>query len=60
MRLVRMDEFVVRCPRCKQSFSSGNADQLADSLIAHVEEEHGHAPPREHVLARIERNNPAG
>jgi hypothetical protein len=55
-----MDEFVVRCPRCKVSFSSGNADQLADSLVAHVEVEHGHAPPREHVLARIERHNPAG
>jgi len=55
-----MDEFVVRCPRCTQSFSSGNADQLKDALIAHVEKEHGHAPPREHVLARIERNNPAG
>ena len=59
-RLGRTDEFVVRCPRCKQSSSSGNADQLKDALIAHVEKEHGHAPPREHVLARIERNNPAG
>ena len=60
MRLVHMDDFVVRCPRCKQSLSSGSADELADSLIAHVEEEHGHAPPREHVLARIERHDPAG
>jgi uncharacterized C2H2 Zn-finger protein len=60
MRLALMDEFVVRCPRCKQSFLSGDAEQLADALIAHVVEEHGHAPPREHVLARIERNNSAG
>ncbi len=43
-----MDDFAVRCPRCKQIFSSGSADQLADALIAHVEQEHGHAPPREH------------
>jgi uncharacterized C2H2 Zn-finger protein len=57
---VRMDDFVVRCPRCRQSFSSGDADQLADALITHVEKEHGHAPPREHVLARIERHDPAG
>jgi uncharacterized C2H2 Zn-finger protein len=54
-----MDDFVERCPRCKQTFSSGNADQLADALIAHVEDEHGHAPPREHVLVRIERADPA-
>lgn len=54
-----MDDFVVRCPRCKQTFSSSRADQLADALIAHVEDEHVHAPPREHVLARIERHDPA-
>ncbi len=54
-----MDDFIVRCPRCRQIFSSGNADQLAAALIAHVEDEHGHAPPREHVLARIERHGPA-
>ena len=53
-----MDDFVLRCPRCKQIFSGGNADQRADALIAHVEDEHGHAPPREHVLARIERHDP--
>ena len=54
-----MDDFMVRCPRCKQIFSSSNADQLADALLTHVEDEHGHAPPREHVLARIERHDPA-
>ena len=59
MRLVHMDDFVVRCPRCKQTFSSDNADRLADALVTHVEQEHGHAPPREHVLARIQRQNTA-
>lgn len=54
-----MDDFVVRCPRCRQTFSSANADQLADVLITHVEDEHGHAPPREHVRARIERHGAA-
>jgi hypothetical protein len=49
----------LRCPRCKQQFSEPDADDLADALIAHIEKEHGHAPPREHVLARIERHNPA-
>ena len=58
MRLVYMDDFAVQCPRCKQTFSSDNADELADALVAHVEQEHGHAPPRDHFLARIERQNP--
>jgi len=54
-----MDDFVVQCPRCKQIFSSGDVDQLADALTAHVEDEHGHTPPREHVLARIVRHDTA-
>ena len=58
-RLVSMDDLALRCPRCKQTFTGDNADQLADSLVAHVEQEHGHAPPREHVLARIERHDPS-
>lgn len=53
-----MHDLVIRCPRCKQTFTSGNADLLAGVLITHVEQEHGHAPPREHVLARIERHDP--
>lgn len=52
-----MDDFVLRCPRCKKALKGENADQLADTLLAHVAKEHGHAPPREHVLARIERHN---
>ena len=54
-----MDDLALWCPRCKQTFTGDNADQLADSLVAHVEQEHGHAPPREHVLARIERHDPS-
>ncbi len=56
-RLDRMTDLSLRCPRCKQNFSDTDADRLADSLIAHLEQEHGHAPPREHVLSRIERRN---
>jgi uncharacterized C2H2 Zn-finger protein len=54
-----MDDFALRCPRCKKAFTGDNVEQLADALVAHVEQEHGHAPPREHVLARIERHNPS-
>jgi hypothetical protein len=55
--LVFMDAFALSCPRCKRAFSSKGADQLADALLSHLKAEHGHVPPREHVLARIERHN---
>ncbi len=54
-----MTGFTVRCPRCKQSFSGDDVDLLADALVDHVEGEHGHAPPREHVLSRIQRSDAA-
>jgi hypothetical protein len=47
----------LRCPRCKEDFASDDADQLADALIRHLLQEHGHTPPRRHVMARIERQN---
>ncbi|GAC1519848.1 MAG: hypothetical protein NVS3B1_01910 [Marmoricola sp.] len=52
-----MTDLELRCPRCKAEFTGADAEGLADSLIAHIEAEHGHAPPREHVLSRIERHN---
>lgn len=52
-----MAEPSLGCPRCKQQFTESDSDALADALIAHIEQEHGHAPPREHVIARIERHN---
>ena len=58
-RLVSMDAFALSCPRCKKTFSSVDADHLADTLLAHLKAEHGHVPPREHVLVRIERHNPS-
>jgi hypothetical protein len=54
-----MDAFALSCPRCKKPFSSDDADHLADTVLAHLKADHGHAPPREHVLARIERHNPS-
>lgn len=52
-----MSAFGLNCLRCKRAFSSDNADHLADTLITHLKAEHLHAPPREHVVARIERHN---
>jgi len=54
-----MTDLTLRCPRCKRTFTDDDAERLADALIDHVQEEHGHAPPRDHVLARIERHTPA-
>ena len=58
-RLVFMDAFALSCPRCKKTFSSDSVDHLTDTLLTHLNAEHGHAPPREHVVARIERHNPS-
>ena len=48
-----MDEFAVRCPRCKRTFTGDEREQLADTLIEHLAQEHGHSPPRDHVVARV-------
>lgn len=53
--LVRMESYALRCPRCKRTLTGHDPELLADELIAHAEQDHGHAPPREHVVARVER-----
>lgn len=58
-RLIGMADVTMRCPRCKETLTSDDAERLADALVSHVAQEHGHAPPREHVLARIERERSA-
>ena len=55
-----MDGYTLACPRCQQTFAQDSVDRLVDELLAHLEHQHGHAPPREHVVARVERHNPAG
>ena len=47
----------MRCPRCKHALDADDADALADDMLAHLREVHGHEPPREHVLARIAQQN---
>ena len=47
----------IRCPRCKQSLEADDPEVLADDLLAHLRTAHGHEPPREHVMARIARQN---
>ena len=48
----------MHCPRCKQPFEADDQETLADQVLAHLAEAHDHAPPREHVVARIARLNP--
>lgn len=43
------------CPRCKQLVTGHSEDLLADAMLDHLAE-HGHRPPRDHVLARIQRH----
>jgi hypothetical protein len=55
-----MDGFRLACPRCGQTFAQDTVDPLVDELLAHLEDRHGHRPPREHVIARVERHNQPG
>ena len=55
--LAGMADLTLRCPRCKLILTGSDPEQLADDLLDHVAQAHGHAPPREHVLSRIERHN---
>ena len=48
----------MHCPRCKQPFDADAPEALADAMLAHLRDVHGHEPPRDHVLARIARQNP--
>lgn len=48
-------QLTMRCPRCKQIVTAGTEDLLADTMLDHLSE-HGHQPPRDHVLARIQRH----
>lgn len=36
-----MEAFVLSCSRCEKRFSSDNARQLAEMLLAHLEAVHG-------------------
>ena len=48
----------MRCPRCKLDLTAGDVEALTDVMLEHLQTEHGHQPPREHVIARIRRRNP--
>lgn len=41
------------CKGCGLTFTAANEDELADLVLAHITEAHGHAPSREQVLAVI-------
>ena len=45
------------CHSCDETMEARTEEELADLASAHAQQ-HGHTPPREHVLARIRRHNP--
>ena len=45
------------CSRCKVELAAEDPEALADQVLDHLRETHGHVPPREHVLARIDEQN---
>lgn len=44
------------CHSCKETMQAETEDELVDLGIEHARK-HGHAPPLDHVLARIRRGN---
>lgn len=50
------DQMSMPCPRCKGSIAGPDEESLADAMLEHLQGEHGHQPPHDHVLARIRRH----
>ena len=42
------------CPRCGVELTGDEADIVADAVVAHARDEHGHHLDREVVLAHLE------
>ncbi len=45
------------CHACEVVLAAETEDELADLATQHALSIHGHAPPREHVMARIHLHN---
>ena len=46
------------CPRCGREFSGDDKDVVADAVVAHGKDDHGHNLDREIVLAHLEGVHP--
>ena len=46
------------CPRCGREFAGDDKDVVADAVIAHAKDDHGHSLDREIVLAHLEGVHP--
>ena len=49
----------VDCHACSLAFHAESEDELVVLAAQHALDVHGHSPPREHVLARIRKQNRA-
>jgi len=50
--------FEQTCPRCGDEFVGDDKDEVADAVVAHAREEHGHTLDRNVVLAHLEGVHP--
>jgi len=48
----------VTCHACDVVLGAESEDELVDLVTQHALSVHGHAPPRDRVVARIRRHNP--
>ena len=50
--------FEQQCPRCGEEFAGEDKEAVADAVVAHAREAHGHALDRDVVLAHLEGVHP--
>ena len=54
---MRTPPLELACHACDVVLGADNEDDLVDLAAKHALSIHGHAPPRDHVLARIHLHN---
>ncbi|WP_414654848.1 DUF1059 domain-containing protein [Iamia sp.] len=50
--------FAQACPRCGEEFAGDDRDSVADQVVAHATDDHGHALDRDIVLAHLDGRHP--
>lgn len=46
------------CPPCGTLISGDDRDEVADAILRHARDAHGHELSREHVLAHLDGDDP--
>jgi predicted small metal-binding protein len=50
--------FAQACPRCGEEFAGDDRDSVADQVVAHATDDHGHALDRDIVLPHLDGRHP--